>query len=396
MCIFSQNLHVEVTNFQTEVTMQSFRLGSIFGFEIRVDLSWFLIFFLILWTLTTGVFPGNYPGLTNATYIAMGVVGTLLFFVSLLAHELSHSLLARAKGIPVEGITLFIFGGVSRTRMEAETPGDEFQIAGIGPLTSLAIALLCGFLWWVGRNVGWAVAVNGVTAYLATINLMLAIFNILPGFPLDGGRVFRAIAWKITGNYKQATRIATIGGKLLGYAIIALGLLQLFGGFVINGLWLIFIGWFLASAAEASYQDLLIRSTLEGVPARELMTPYPETVTPNLSLQQLVDEYFMHRRYHGFPVAEGDRVVGIITLNRVKDVPREQWAYQTVRETMRPIEDGVSVRPEEKMSNVLQKMEESQLRRVLVTKNGSLQGIITAGDIARWLRRRRDIGEEMA
>ncbi len=371
--------------------MQGFRLGSIFGFEISVDLSWFLIFFLILWTLTTGVFPVNYPGLSDTTYIGMGVVGTLLFFVSLLAHELSHSFLARAKGIPVEGITLFIFGGVSRTRMEAETPGDEFQIAGIGPLTSLAIAVFSGLLWWVGRSAGWSVAVNGVTAYLATINLMLAIFNILPGFPLDGGRVFRSIVWKITGNYKKATRIATIGGKLLGYAIIAWGLLQLFGGFVINGLWLIFIGWFLASAAEASYQDVLVRSTLEGVPARQIMTPYPETVPAELSLQELVDEYFMHRRYHGFPVTENNQLIGIITLNLVKDVPRDKWAYQTVRDTMRPVQNGVSVRPEEKMTNVLQKMEESQLRRVLVTKNGSLQGIITAGDVARWLQRRRDL-----
>ncbi|MCX7592677.1 MAG: site-2 protease family protein [Fischerella sp.] len=376
-----------------EVSMQGFRLGSIFGFEIRVDLSWFLIFFLILWTLTTGIFPGNYPGLSSTTYIGMGVVGTLLFFMSLLAHELSHSFLARAKGIPVEGITLFVFGGVSRTRMEAETPGDEFQIAGVGPLTSLAIALFCGFLWWVGRNAGWSITVNGVTAYLATINLMLAIFNLLPGFPLDGGRVFRAIVWKITGNYKKATRIATIGGEVLGYAIIGLGLLQLFGGFVLSGLWLIFIGWFLVNAAEASYQDLLIRSTLEGVPARELMTPYPETVSADLSLQRLVDEYFLHRRYQGFPVTEGDRLVGIITLNQVKNVPREKWTEQTVRDIMRPIENGVTVRPQEKMSQVLQKMEECEVRRVLVTKNGSLEGIITAGDIARWLRRRRDLGE---
>ncbi|MGH1396419.1 MAG: site-2 protease family protein, partial [Trichormus sp.] len=205
--------------------MQGFRLGSIFGFEIRIDLSWLLIFFLVLWTLGAGLFPANYPGLDNATYFGMSIVATLLFFASLLAHELSHSFVARSKGIPVEGITLFIFGGVSRTRMDAENPGDEFQIAVIGPVTSLILSAVFGLLWYIGHNAGWSVVVNGVTSYLASINLALAIFNMLPGFPLDGGRVFRSLVWKYTGNLKKATQIASTGGKWLGYLLIALGLL---------------------------------------------------------------------------------------------------------------------------------------------------------------------------
>ncbi|RCJ28437.1 peptidase [Nostoc minutum NIES-26] len=373
--------------------MQGFRLGSIFGFEIRIDLSWLLIFFLVLWTLSAGLFPEDYPGLANATYFVMGLVATLLFFASLLAHELSHSFVARAKGIPVEGITLFIFGGVSRTRMDAETPGDEFQIAGVGPLTSVVLAALFGLIWYVSKNTGWSVVVTGIASYLASINLVLAIFNMLPGFPLDGGRVFRSIIWKYTGDREKATKIASTGGKWLGYLLIALGFWQLFNSSVLSGLWFILIGWFLYNAAEASYEEVLLRTSLKGVRAQEIMTPYPETVSPNLTLQELVDKYFLSRRYQSFPVTQNSHPVGIVTLNQIKDIPREEWIYQTVRDIMIPTDNGVTARPEEQMSQVLQKMQNSGVRRVLVTQNGLLKGIITANDVASWLQRHRDFGQ---
>ncbi|MCF4967298.1 site-2 protease family protein [Nostoc sp. CMAA1605] len=372
--------------------MQGFRLGSIFGFEIRIDLSWLLIFFLVLWTLSAGLFPANYPGLDNITYLGMGIVATLLFFASLLAHEISHSFVARSKGIPVEGITLFIFGGVSRTRVDASTPGDEFQIAIIGPVTSLILAALFALLWYIGHIAGWSVVVNGVTSYLASINLALAIFNMLPGFPLDGGRVFRSLLWKYTNNLKKATQIASTGGKWLGYLLIALGLLQMFGGAVIGGLWLILIGWFLYTAAEASYEEILLRTSLQGVRAREIMTPYPETVDANLTLQELVDKYFLSRRYQSFPVMADSQPIGMITLNQVRDIPRDEWTHRTVQETMIPTEQGLSANPEEPMPQILQKMQESGVRRVLVTQDGLLAGIITANDIANWLQRRREFG----
>ncbi|MEA5567375.1 site-2 protease family protein [Anabaena sp. UHCC 0399] len=373
--------------------MQGFRLGSIFGFEIRIDLSWLVIFFLVLWTLGAGLFPANYPGLDNTTYFGMGIVATLLFFASLLAHELSHSFVARSKGIPVEGITLFIFGGVSRTRMDAETPGDEFQIAVIGPVTSLVLSALFGLLWYIGRNAGWSVVINGVTSYLASINLILAIFNMLPGFPLDGGRVFRSLVWKYTGNLKKATQIASTGGKLLAYLLIFLGLLQTFGGAVLGGLWFVLIGWFLYTAAEASYEEILLRTSLQGVRAREVMTPYPETVDGDLTLQELVDKYFLSRRYHSFPVMQDSKPIGIITLNKVKDIPREEWIYRTVQEAMIPTEQGISARPEEQMSQILEKMQTSGVRRVLVTQDDLLTGIITTNDIANWLQRRQEFGK---
>jgi Zn-dependent protease len=374
--------------------MQSFRLGSILGFEIRIDLSWFIIFFLILWSLSAGVFPQQFPQLSTGTHVAMGVVGILLFFASLLAHELSHSVVAKAKGIPVEGITLFIFGGMSRTRMEAESPGDEFQIAGIGPLVSLILAALFGLVWLGGNTAGWSEAVTGVVAYLASINLLLAIFNLLPGFPLDGGRLFRSIIWKITGDLQKATRIASWGGRFLGYLLIGFGIFRLLSANILGGFWLILIGWFLNSAAEASYQEQFLGMGLEGVRAREAMTHHPETVPPDLTLQELVDDYFLHRRFQAFPVTRNDSPVGIITLNQVKQVPRDQWSQVTVQDAMTPLEESTTVSPEEKMSDVVKKMQDSGARRVLVLRNQKLEGIITASDITGWLRRVRDLGRQ--
>ncbi|HEX6939861.1 MAG TPA: site-2 protease family protein [Longimicrobiales bacterium] len=371
--------------------MGDFRIGSIFGFEIRLDFSWFIIFFLILWVFTFAVFPANIPGLSTAAYIAMGVSGTLLFFASLLAHEISHSLVARAKGVPVEGITLFIFGGMSRTRMEAGSPGDEFQIAGIGPLSSIAIAALFWGIGWLALRAGWSPAIVGVAQYLALLNFLLAVFNLLPGFPLDGGRLLRAAAWKYTGDYTKATRWATTGGKWLAYVLIAFGLLSVFQG-NLGGLWLVLIGWFLRNAAVASYQQHLLQQVLEGVRARDAMTPDPETVPPDLSLRELVDEHFLRRRYHAFPVASDGRPLGLITLAQVKEVPREEWPRRTVAEAMTSVErDGVTVRPDEPMTEVLRKMESSGTRRVLVTRDGRLEGIITTGDIAGWLQRAREL-----
>lgn len=376
--------------------MRGFKLGSILGFEIRVDLSWLLIFFLVLWTLTANLFPANYPGLSESTYIIMGVTGTILFFVSLVIHELSHSVVARAKSIPVEGITLFAFGGVSRTRMDAESPGDEFQIAGIGPLTSLILAGVSALVWYLGRNAGLGVAVLGVAAYLAWINTLLAVFNLLPGFPLDGGRLFRSIVWKFTNNLKTATRVASIGGRVLGYGLIFFGFWQLFspGPNLIGGLWLVLIGWFLNNAAEASYQDLVVRMALEGLRVRDVMTLEPETIPSSLNLQEFVDQYFFNRNYQSFPVIEDEKPIGMVTLRQIKQVPRDEWGQRTVKDIMTPTEN-ITVRPEQDMEAVMEKMQDSQSRRMLVLKDGNLEGILSVTDIANWLQRRRLFGEDV-
>jgi len=370
--------------------MGDFRLGSVFGFEIRIDFSWFIIFVLILWTFTAAVFPANFPGLGTGAYIVMGVAGTLLFFASLLAHELSHSLVARRKGIPVEGITLFIFGGMAHTRMEAETPGDEFQIAAAGPAMSVAIAALLWLVWWAGTAAGISPVVTGVAGYIALLNVLLAVFNLLPGFPLDGGRLFRAGVWKYTGDLSRATRIATTGGKWIGLAIVFLGLFQVFARDVLGGLWLVFIGWFLRNAAAATYQQHLLAEVLAGVRARDAMSRNPDTVSPDLTLRDLVDEHFLRQRFQSYPVAEDGRPIGIITLGQVKKVARDEWPVRTVRDVMARGPE-LFVQPSESMAQVVQRLHASEVRRVLVVRDGQLEGIITASDVAAWLERAREL-----
>lgn len=369
--------------------MTGVRIGRVIGFEIRVDFSWFILFFLILWTFTAAVFPRSAPGLPQHIYPVMGLGGTLIFFVSLLAHELAHSVVARSKGIPVDGITLFLFGGMAHTRMEAESPGDEFQIAAVGPLMSFFIALLLGGIWYLGVNAGWTPAVTAVLQYLSILNAALAIFNLLPGFPLDGGRLFRAVVWRITGDHLRATRVASGGGRVLGYALVIFGLLSAFTGNVMGGLWMVFIGWFLRNAAISSYQQHVLLSVLAGVRAGRAMTPDPEAVPASASVQELLDEYLMRRRFSAYPVFDGDRVVGIITLHAIREVPREEWGGRTARDVMVPLSDAVIVRPEDNMVTVLDRLRASPARRVLVMRDGTLAGIITASDIAFWLERAR-------
>ena len=367
--------------------MADYRLGSVLGFEIRVDVSWFVIFFLIYWSLASAVFPSWYPELDSGTHMIMGGVGALLFFASLLTHELSHSVVARSKGIPVAGITLFIFGGMARTTAEAESPKDELLIAGVGPLTSFALGALFYALVWLGGTLGWSVAVVGVARYLAFINVVLAVFNLLPGFPLDGGRVFRAIVWSTTGDLTKATRWATAGGRALGMVLIFLGILQTLGGAVLGGLWMVFIGWFLRTIAGMSLQQHVVKQVLGHVRAEELMTPGPETVEASVPLDLLVSDFFLGRRYQSFPVVEGAAVLGLITLQEVRSVPQEQWPRTLVSAAMIAIDEIPVVGPGETMTDVFQKMGEAGASRTLVLRGNTLIGIISASDVAGWVQR---------
>jgi Zn-dependent protease/predicted transcriptional regulator len=365
--------------------MGGFRVGSVLGFEIRIDYSWFIIFFLILWTFGFVVFPALHPGQPSGVYLAMAAVGTLLFFTSLLAHELSHSVVARRKGIEVSGITLFVFGGMAHTRMEFEEPMDEFLVAGVGPLSSLAIAGLFYVAAGVAGQLGAGTAVVAVAGYLAIINVVLALFNLIPGFPLDGGRLFRAAVWKATGDLTRATRWATTGGKIFAMLLIVIGLLNTFAGNIVGGLWLVFIGWFMRNAAESSYVQLVLRQSLDGVRARDAMSPDPVTVPADITLQEFVDAHLFQGRHNAYPVVDGERAVGIVTLDRVKRVPRDEWGTTTVAGAMAPVGDDHFVDPDERMSRVLDLLAEADARRVLVRRHGRLEGIITRSDVVRWL-----------
>ena len=374
--------------------MSGFRLARIFGFDIRIDFSWFIIFFLILWSFTMAVFPSEVPGLGQASYIAMGLGGAILFFVSLLLHELSHAVVARAKGIPVDGITLFIFGGMAHTRTEAETPGDEFQIAAVGPLASFLIAVGLAAFVWLGADAGVSFPILVVAQYLALLNLVLAVFNLLPGFPLDGGRLLRAIVWKVTGSVTKATRVASSGGRLLGYALVALGLFMAFRGNVVGGLWLVFIGWFLRNAAISSLQQHLTHEVLAQSEARQVMTAAPVTVPADRTLQELLEEFILRQRFTAFPVERNGQVVGLVSLNELKVVPREEWNEKRASDIMVPADEHTVVAPFDPMIVVLEKLRAAPARRLLVLHNGELEGIITARDVAAWIERARRREEE--
>lgn len=369
--------------------MKGIRLGKVLGFDVSLDASWFIILFLVLWSFTAGVFPAQVPGLTPPVYLAMGTAGALLFFVSLLAHELSHSLVARRKGIAVEGITLFLFGGVARTRSEAGSPGDEFWIAIVGPLMSLAIGALMLLAAGLGIRIGVHPGVVAVLQYIALLNIVLAIFNMLPGFPLDGGRVLRAIVWKVTGSLGRATRVASLGGQGVGYLLIAVAVWQAIGGNVMGGVWLGFIGWFLRNAAVSAFQQHRLHEVLEEITARQILTPVPETVPPDITLEDLTDRHFMRRRFRAFPVVENDAPVGLISVNQVRDVPRADWAHRTAREAMTPLGEAIVVGPDDSLTAVLDKVRSAPAHRVLVIGNGRLEGIITASDLASWIGRIR-------
>jgi len=371
-----------------------FRLGSVLGFEIRIEFSWFVIFFLVFWSLSSGVFPTEFPDLGRGTQVLMGLVGTLLFFASLLIHELSHALVSRAKGIEIEGITLFIFGGMAKTAKEPESPRDEVMIAGIGPITSLALAILFSLLGRLASGMDLGDPVIGVANYLAIINFALAIFNLMPGFPLDGGRVFRATVWAVTGSRTKATRLATASGQTFGLLLIVLGAIQALGGAPLSGLWLVFIGWFLRTLAGASLRQHLMQDVLGGFVAADVMSPHPEVVPTTLSVEALVRDHLMRLRFGSYPVMGEGRPVGLVTLEDVKSVPMDLWPVSTAADAMTPLSECVVVTSRASIREVMEAMNQrGGRRRGLVVDDGNLVGVISATDIARWIERVQGLGE---
>ena len=370
--------------------MRGLRLGRIFGFVIRVDFSWFVVFFLILWTFAIGIFPRSQPGWSDLSYLLMGVGITILFFASLLVHELSHSLVARSKGIPVDDITLFLFGGVAHTRAEATEPRDEFAIAAAGPLASLLLTLLLGALYFAGLQLDFGQRILLLLRYGAILNAAVTVFNLLPGFPLDGGRLFRALVWRVTGDFTRATRIATLAGTALGYALVVLGVWRAFTGGPIGGLWLIFVGWFLRNAAVSSYRQQVLSDLLKGARAAQIMSREPSTLREDVSLDVAFRDHFLRERFTAYPVARNGTALGVITLQQVKNIPSSDWNARTVVEAMTPISTEWMVRPSDSLTRVLDGLRSSPAHRVLVLDNERLVGIITASDVTNWLEHARD------
>ncbi len=386
-----------------------FRIGRLYGINIRVDWSWLFILLLITWNLAV-VFEQLHASWGTGLSWGIALLAALLFFISVLAHELAHSLVARSQGLPVRNITLFLFGGVSNIQREPSTPKDEFWMAIVGPLTSLVIGIIL-LLLSAGsisnaRNaatargiVGNLTPLNTILLWLGSINIILAIFNLVPGFPLDGGRVLRSILWGATNNLRVATRWAAWIGQGIAWILIVTGIAMAFGFQVpffgtglISGLWLAFIGWFLNSASAQSYQQVEINSILEGVPVSRLMRQNPPTVEPDCTITDLVHTHMMGTDDQSFPVINQGRLDGIITLDDVRKVPRDHWDTTRVAEAMTPSAELVTVAPNEESSEAMNKLVQKDVRQLPVVTGqsgpnpGEFVGLLRRRDIMRWLQ----------
>ena len=412
-------------------------IARFFGITIRVHWSWLLFFFLMVFMLATEFFPLSnaaeeglwweggdrlnefhrfarrhpYAGRDEVAravgvdlwpewqYWVLAVIGTVGLFVCVLAHELAHSVVAKGQGIGVAGITLFIFGGVARLRDEASSPGAEFRMAAAGPLMSLAIGGACGILYFaLGRSI--PEQARALLFYFTFVNIILALFNLLPGFPLDGGRLFRAVLWKVTGSIRRATAVTSGTGKFLGMLLIVFGIYLLWYSWHKTGqpefgpLWLVFIGLFLRSAAEAGYQQVALREAFAGMTVGDILQPEVITVPPDLTLDRLVDEYFYRYRFRSFPVLEGGRLVGMVGLKDLQAVSRGDWPATPVWRAMHQVREANFVHPDDDLLSVFRKMTDADKGHLPVAQGDRLVGIVTRHDIMNLIQIKTDLAEE--
>jgi Zn-dependent protease/CBS domain-containing protein len=363
-------------------------LFRIAGIQIQIEYSWFLIFLLVLFGISAGYLPSRHPGSSTAAYWSAGLVTTALFFLSILAHELSHALVARRSGVEVPRISLFLFGGVSQMKEEPKTPPTELAIAVVGPLTSFALAAAF-FALRAGAGDAAPELASAVLGYLGWINGALGVFNLLPGFPLDGGRVLRALVWWRTGSLMRATRIAAASGRGFATAIMVIGGLEIFAGALLGGVWLILIGFFLRAMAQAGYDSLVIQRALQGLRVRDVLIAEPETVPPQLSVRDLVDRYILEHGYSGFPVVDGGSVLGVVSASDVKNVPPAERAHRTVKECMQPLSPDNRIDPDASLADALAKLGGDRFARLLVMRGDELAGMLTRGGVLRFLELQR-------
>jgi Zn-dependent protease/predicted transcriptional regulator len=359
------------------------------GIDIGIHYTWILIFVLLSWSLAQGFFPQLYPEWNTVTYWITGVVAALLLFGSVLLHELAHSLVARARGMTVNSITLFIFGGVSNLEEEPEKPKIELAMSIVGPLTSLALA---GIFWGLLQLVGDQQSPLAATfVYLALINAILAGFNLLPGFPLDGGRVLRSILWDRTGSLVKATNIAATVGRFMGWGLIAFGLFQIFAGNFVGGIWFAFIGWFLSNSADASRREITLREQLSSVRIKDVMTTNPTGIDPDTSVAELVSNVFRKQHGRAVPVCQNDQVLGIVTVTDVKGLPQEKWEETAVKEIMTR-EPLYSVTPEDDLNTALRLITKHDINQILVLQDDKCAGLVSRSDILSHLQLSQELG----
>jgi Zn-dependent protease len=358
-------------------------IGRIFGIPIELDYSWFLIAALVTWLLAASYYPAEFPGSARSEYWLMGAITAVLFFASIIIHELAHSLVALRYKIPISRITLFIFGGVSQIAGEPPSASAEFLIAIAGPATSIALAVVFRALETPLQG---APALVAVAKYLSLINLALGIFNLVPGFPLDGGRVFRAIVWGANKNFRRATSIAAQTGRFFGYLFIMLGVWQVLTGRVGNGLWIAFIGWFLESAASAQVQQQTVQGLLAGHHVSEAMNPTCARVPADASLQELVDEQVLGHGVRCFLVTQDEEVVGLLTVHNLKAAPRSAWGQTTARDVMVPLRKLEKIDPNAELWTVLQRMGRDGMNQLPVVSGNRVIGLLSRADIVNYLQ----------
>jgi len=366
----------------------TFTFARILGIPIGAHSSWFIVFALVTWSLAANYFPAVQPDWSPALAWLLGLVTSLVFFASVLTHELGHAVIALREGVPVKRITLFIFGGIAQVDREPPSAGAELRIAIAGPITSLGLGALFGVVAWVATSP----IIETPARYLSLINVLLGVFNLVPGFPLDGGRVLRAILWWRSGDFRRASAAASFSGKAVAFVFVLWGVQQIFSGNLLGGIWIAFIGWFLQNAAEATQQQAVLKDVLGGVRARDVMSRDPPTVPRWLPLTRLVHEKILSSGRRCFIVADEAGTSGIVTLHQVKTVARDRWPFVTVADVMLPIEEVVSASPDEEVLLLLQRMDERNIHQLPVLEDGQLIGLITREHLLRFIRTRAELG----
>lgn len=369
-------------------------LFKLFGFRVRIDLSWLIILVLVVWSLAGGVFPSRYGGFTWQVYLAMGVAAAFGLFASIIFHELCHSLVARRYGMPMKGITLFLFGGVAEMGDEPPSAKAEFMMAIAGPLASVVVAATFLALSWGATAWGWPWFVVGVLRWIGIINVILVGFNLIPGFPLDGGRVLRAVLWHFKRDLRKATQIASRVGAAFGMVLIAFGFLNLLVLNPLGGLWWILIGMFVRGAAKQGYQHVLIRQALHGEPVRRFMSGQPITVAPDLAVDRLVEDYVYQHHHKMFPVTDDGHLAGCVTTREIRQVPREEWAHRTVREIAAPCSSDNTIAADEDAMQALSRMNRNRTSRMLVVEGQRLVGVLSLKDLLEFLSLKIELESE--
>ncbi|HBH11810.1 MAG: Peptidase M50 [Clostridiales bacterium 38_11] len=364
----------------------SFVIGKIKGIEIEINLSWLVIFGLITFMMATNFFPQNYPELSSIMGWILGSIIAVLMLLSILLHELSHSIVSIKQGIDVKKITLFIFGGIAQMDKEPDNPIQELKIALAGPAMSLLLFVIFTLIFNLLTYLRVESYIIAPLIYVSSVNLIIVLFNMVPAFPLDGGRVLRALIWHFQGSLLKATRITSSLGKIFGYLLVFLGLYVVFMGNALNGIWFVFIGWFIKQLSESSYQNTVMTDLFTKIKVSTFMSKNVISVGSHISIEALVENYFYKFKYTSFPVIDSDKVIGMVTVENIKTLNREEWNRTIIRNLITPISDDLIVHPQNNVSVAIKKIFQNGIGRVLVMDGEAIIGIVSRTDILNYIR----------